>query len=88
MVFLRDQLSKVVCTIRTPISGDEEIGTAIFIGKEDGAFLVTASHVISTITDKTYIILSDATGKPEKIPLTVLLGGATFEQHKQADIER
>jgi S1-C subfamily serine protease len=88
MVFLRDELSKVVCTIRTPVNENEEIGTAIFVGKEEDAFLITASHVISAINDKTYIILSDATGRPEKIPLMTLLGGSIFEKHEQADIAK
>ncbi|MBS1503888.1 MAG: trypsin-like peptidase domain-containing protein, partial [Bacteroidetes bacterium] len=89
MIFQRDELTPVVCNIRIPDgTGKEEIGTAIFIGKSDGAYLLTAAHVVKNINAQSYIILSDANGAPEKVTLGMLLGTNTFELHKQADLAK
>ncbi len=91
-IFHRDALSKVVCNIRTPIAGPQgpvdEIGTAIFIGKNNHAFLLTAAHVIRNINAQSYVILSNNAGAPESVLLSDLLGGATFEIHAQADLAK
>ncbi len=88
MIFQRDELNRVVCNIRTPNGTNEEVGTAIFIEKENNAFLLTASHVVANINAQTYIVLSDANGVPTKVNLNVLLGGAAFVNHPTADLAK
>ena len=46
MIFQRDALGTVICNIRIPQGTQEEIGTAIFIAKNDEAYLLTAAHVV------------------------------------------
>lgn len=89
MIFNRDALGNVICNIRTPVSGSEIVGTAIFINKGDQeAYLLTATHVVLSITDESYAIISDSRGIPAKILLSELLGGAKFEHHPVADISK
>jgi S1-C subfamily serine protease len=88
MIFQRDALSNVICNIRIPSSSGEEVGTAIFIEKNNEPYLLTASHVIKNINDQTYVVLSDTNGIPTKVMLNVLLGGATFTIHNQADLAK
>ncbi len=89
MIFQRDSLSKVICNIRTPLSvGGEEVGTAIFIEKNNEPYLLTAAHVIKNITDLTYAVLSDEEGIPTKLLLRDLVGGNAFELHDQADLAK
>lgn len=91
MIFQRDSLSNVICNIRIPdekIAGKEEIGTAIFIEKNNEPYLLTAEHVIKNVNDKTYVILSDSNGVPTKVKLNVLLGGSSFIVHDQADLAK
>ncbi len=86
MVFSRDALSNVICNIRIPFEDKEEIGTGIFIEKDNQPYLLTAAHVIKNINDKAYVILSDEKGTSTKVPLDVLLGGTKFNNHPQADL--
>ena len=88
MIFQRDALSNVICNIRIPSASGEEVGTAIFIGKNNEPYLLTASHVIKKINAQTYVVLSDANGIPTKVMLNVLLGGATFTNHNPADLAK
>jgi len=88
MIFQRDALSTVVCNIRTPNAVGEEVGTAIFVGKNNVPFLLTAAHVIANITPQSYVLLSNASGAPQKVMLSELLGGATFVTHAQADLAK
>jgi len=88
MIFQRDSLSKVICNIRTPLGANEEIGTAIFIGKDNEPYLLTAAHVVKNVNDSTYVVLSDEKGTPTKILLKDLLGGSNFELHSQADLAK
>ncbi len=88
MIFQRDQLSNVICNIRIPKDLEEEVGTAIFIEKNNEVYLLTAEHVVKKITSQTYVILSDQNGVPTKLMLNVLLGGATFSYHGQADFAK
>jgi len=88
MIFQRDALNKVICNIRIPNGTNEKVGTAIFIEKENNAFLLTASHVVANINPQTYIVLSDANGTPTRIDLNVLLGGAAFVNHPNADLAK
>lgn len=85
---MRDDLSKVICNIRIPIGKDEEVGTAIFIEKNNEPYLLTASHVVKNINNQTYALLSDSNGTPTKIQLSTLLGGATFTSHPTADLAK
>ena len=45
MILLRDQTFRVVFNLRTTVGPNGEIGTGIFVVKEDNAYLVTATHV-------------------------------------------
>lgn len=88
MIFQRDSLSKVICNIRTPLGANEEIGTAVFISKDDQPYLLTAAHVVNKVNDSTYVVLSDEDGVPTKVLLRDLLGGGSFELHVQADLAK
>lgn len=88
MIFQRDALSNVICNIRIPKGQEEEVGTAIFIKKNNEAYLLTAEHVVKNITPQTYAVLSDQNGVPTKVMLSILLGGATFTYHGQADFAK
>ena len=88
MIFERDSLSTVICNIRTPVGNSEETGTAIFIEKNNEPFLLTASHVLGNLSDNSYAVLSDKNGAPSKVPLSILLGGATFIHHNKADLAK
>jgi S1-C subfamily serine protease len=91
MIFQRDSLSNVICNIRIPdekVPGKEEIGTAIFIEKNNEPYLLTAAHVVKNLNDKAYVILSDPRGVPTKVGLSVLLGGSNFDPHNQADLAK
>lgn len=88
MIFQRDQLNNVICNLRIPNGNCEEIGTAIFIVKNNEPYIITASHVINSINSKAYVIISDKDGVPTKILLNELLGGSSFEKHPIADLAK
>lgn len=88
MIFQRDALGNVICNIRIPQVEGEEVGTAIFIEKNNEPYLLTAEHVVKNINPQTYAVLSDQNGVPTKVMLNVLLGGATFTYHGQADLAK
>lgn len=88
MIFQRDSLGNVICNIRIPQGTQEEIGTAIFIAKNNEPFLLTAAHVVKNINAQAYAILSDINGIPTKVLLSDLLGGATFTNHATADLAK
>lgn len=77
----------VVCNIRTP-KGDnkEDVGTGIFISKDNTAYLVTAAHVASKTNTNTYIVYCDAHSNPIVRKLTVLNGTLSWQYHPIADI--
>lgn len=88
MIFQRDALGNVICNIRIPQGTHEEIGTAIFIEKNNEPYLLTAAHVVKNINAQAYAILSDINGVPTKVLLSVLVGGATFTNHGTADLAK
>lgn len=88
MIFHRDELSKVICNIRIPTGPNENVGTAIFIEKGQEAYLLTASHVVQNVNAQAYVVMADQNGVPTKVMLNVLLGGATFTNHPQADLAK
>jgi len=89
MVFQRDELNRVVCNIRTPDGkGNEEVGTAIFIERENRPYLLTASHVANGINPQSVVVLSDDKGNPQSVSLSIILGGSTFVHHTTADIAK
>lgn len=88
MIFQRDELGNVICNIRIPQGTHEEIGTAIFIEKNNEPYLLTAAHVVKNINAHTYVILSDLKGVPTKVLLSDLLGGASFTNHSTADLSK
>lgn len=88
MIFQRDELSNVICNIRIPNGQEEEVGTAIFIEKNNEPYLLTAEHVVKNINQQSYVLLADQNGVPTKVMLNVLLGGASFTYHRQADLAK
>jgi S1-C subfamily serine protease len=86
MIFQRDALGNVICNIRIPHGTQEEIGTAIFIAKNNEPYLLTASHVVANMNAQAYAILSDLNGVPTKVLLSDLLGGSSFTNHQRADL--
>lgn len=88
MIFTRDQLSNVVCNIRTPVIGGEKVGTAIIIGKDDNVHILTAAHVANDINQTSYVIISDQNGNPTRVLLSMFLGGSTFVNHSTADLAK
>jgi hypothetical protein len=88
MIFQRDALGNVICNIRIPQGTQEEIGTAIFIAKNNEPYLLTASHVVKNLTPQAYVILSDLNGVPTKILLSDLIGDAVFINHITADLAK
>lgn len=88
MIFQRDSLGNVICNIRIPQGAKEEIGTAIFIVKNNEPYLLTAAHVVKNINPLAYAILSDLKGVPIRILLSDLLGGSSFINHASADIAK
>ncbi|MFN3694154.1 MAG: trypsin-like peptidase domain-containing protein [Ignavibacterium sp.] len=87
MIFNRDNLYKVVCNIRIPLTGGrEEIGTGMFIVKDNKPIILTASHVITNSNDLTYLIISDANNNPQKILLKDLINTNTWIKHNVADL--
>ena len=89
MVFKRDVLYRVVCNIRTPNGkGGHEVGTGIFIEKNNVPYLLTASHVATSVNSQTVVVLSDDKGNPQSVDINVLLGGSTFVHHSTADLAK
>lgn len=88
MIYQRDLLGNVICNIRIPTAQGEEVGTAIFIEKNNEPYLLTAEHLIKNITPQSYAVLSDQNGVPTSIMLSDLLGGASFNFHGQADLAK
>lgn len=88
MIFQRDSLGNVICNIRIPQGTQEEIGTAIFIVKNNQPYLLTASHVVKNMNAQAYAILSDIKGVPTKVLLSDLLGGSSFTNHPQVDLAK
>jgi hypothetical protein len=88
MIFQREALGYVIFNIRIPKAQGEEIGNAIFIKKNDEAYLLTAEHVVKRITPQSYVLLSDHNGFPTKVRLDLIMGGATFSYHIQAEFAK
>lgn len=86
MIFQRDALGNVICNIRIPLETREEIGTAIFIVKNNEPYILTAAHVVKNLNAKSYAILSDSNGVPIRVLIGILLGGSSFINHPQADL--
>lgn len=87
MQLTRDMTFTVVCNIRTP-KGDnkENVGTGIFISKDNTAYLVTAAHVASETNTNSYIVYCDAHSNPIARKLTVLNSALSWQYHSIADI--
>lgn len=87
MVFSRDTLFRVVCNIRTPIaSGNETVGTGMFVNKGNKVFLLTASHVAHSVNSDTHIIMSDSSSNPQSIPIYTFSNLGNWVDHPIADI--
>ncbi|MFC2078632.1 serine protease [Candidatus Bipolaricaulota bacterium] len=87
MIISRDTAYRVVCNIRTPISGgEEEVGTGLFVNKGDDLFIITASHVAQPSNTNTYLIVSDLQGAPAQALLSQFSGNAAWRHHPVADI--
>jgi hypothetical protein len=90
MIFTRDNLSTKICNIRTPQSdGSEIVGTATMILKDPNlVYLISASHVTKELKPDTIAVISDEAGNTSRVLLSVLTGGAVFEDHPIADISK
>ncbi len=88
MIYHRDTLSNVICNIRIPNGTEVKTGTAIFIAKDNEPYLLTAAHVVNNLNKDAYVTLSDLNGTPKSINLIELLGGASFNNHKTADLAK
>jgi len=88
MIIQRDALGKVVCNIRSPLTaGGEEIGTGVFIARGNDPYILTASHVVSKLAPSSYFIVSDAAGRPVKVPVGDFIPAANgFRSHPVADL--
>lgn len=89
MVYNRDEIGRFICNLRTPMpGGGEDIGSGIFIVKDNQIFVLTAAHVANKININTYIVLSDNNNKPLNVPLNTMLQGGRFENHNKADLSK
>ncbi len=87
MIISRDETFRVVCNIRTPgTNNSEKVGTGIFIGKGNEAYLVTAEHVARSTNNQSYIIYCDANSTPIRRDLVVLNASLFWIYHSEADI--
>lgn len=86
MQISRDQLSRVVFNIRTPVSGGEVNGTGIFVVSSGRGYLLTASHVAKSTASATYVIISDEKNQPERHEIAFFLGGVAWIHHQTADL--
>lgn len=87
MIFPRDLLHRVVCNIRIPLAnGNEEMGTGIFVQKQDGLLLLTAAHVVRNHNTQTAIIICDDSGNATRLPLSLFIGSNQWSHHSIADL--
>lgn len=87
MIFMRDDLFKVVCNIRTPDEmGSETVGTGSFIAKNNKVYLLAAAHISRDTNNNSYIVLSDNQSNPIKIQLSNLTNNSAWKEHPIADM--
>ena len=90
MIFNRDQLSRVVCNIRTPIATEnrlnEKVGTGIFISKGNEAWILTAAHVAKETNDSSYIIFCNGNIPVKREIKEFLANSQCWEYHPIADM--
>ena len=87
MIIERDYLFRVMCNIRIPQSaGKEEIGSGIFVSKNNEPYLLTASHVVKNSNPGAYLILSDSSSSPTKLQLSVFSKTPQWTHHPTADL--
>lgn len=87
MIITRDEVFRVVCNFRTPVSDEEIVGTGIFMTNNDGmVWLITASHVAKTTNINTKVVLSDDDCNCIILPLTELIPSVEWKLHPIADI--
>lgn len=83
----RDQTFQVVLNLRTPVAGGSEVGTGIFIIKdEDAPYIVTATHVARGCGQNSEVVISDASGNCASIPLVKLNATLGWVHHPVADV--
>lgn len=88
MKLTRDQTFQVVLNIRTPqANGSAEVGTGMFLVKNDSIpYILTATHVAKTCTNSSSVVISDANGNSQSIPLVKLAPSLSWVHHPVADI--
>jgi len=87
MIINRDMSFRVVCNIRTPDGlGKENVGTGIFMCKEEAVWIVTASHVAKETKVSTYIALGNVNSDCTIVQLTDFNSKLDWVHHAVADI--
>ena len=80
MILQRDNTFKVVFNLRTPSKRGYEVGTGIFVATGNNQiYLVTATHVATTCTSETQVIISDSTGNSTSLNLPDFNSSMTWD---------
>ena len=83
----RDQTFQVVLNLRTPMpEGGEEVGTGIFIIKNDVPYILTASHIASRCNSSTSVVISDLNGSGRSFSLSLFNSHLSWKHHPVADV--
>lgn len=87
MIFTRDQVFRFVFNLRTPMAVGEEVGTGIFVCKNnDELYLVTASHVAKSCNQNSDVVISDSIGHATALKLTSFSNSLQWIHHPVADL--
>ncbi len=93
MILTRDDAFRAVCEILTPdpTTGKSNIGTGMFVSSPAGGenafgWIVTASHVARKTNNQTKLIVANAEGKAEELPLILFGSMSNWRHHTRADI--
>jgi len=77
---------QICFNLRTPTAGGEEIGTGIFVCKNNNElYLVTASHVANSCNQNTDVVISDSIGNATALKLTSFSRALQWKHHPIAD---
>lgn len=83
----RDESFKVVLNLRTPKGGgNPEVGTGMFVLKNNKPFILTASHVARVCGTGTEVVISDQNGDSHSLPIGKLSATLNWVHHPVADV--
>jgi len=88
MILKRDDTFRVVFNIRTPVStSTETVGSGIIVvTPSEDVYLVTATHVATSCTASSTVIISDQQGNPTSLRLIDFNRNMSWQHHPVADI--